>query len=147
MYLSFPFFVCKIWTKFRQYYNYWEIVEERKEKKNAGMRPLLMSTPKVRKRAEYMTTNSENYIDLAKRLYTESKAKLNHKRTQCKHLVAQNQVLKIALVSLILVLITIIAMFLLFIINCNLSVTYWRQMDPNHAKCCCLTQWIPPVCT
>ena len=55
-----------------------------------------------------MTTNSENYIDLAKRLYTESKAKLNHKRAQCKQLVAQNQVLKIALVSLVLLLITII---------------------------------------
>ena len=86
------------------------------------MRPLLMSTPKVRKRAEYMTTNSENYIDLAKRLYTESKAKLNHKRAQCKQLVAQNQVLKIALVSLVLVLITILALFLLFIIHCVMQI-------------------------
>ena len=81
-----------------------------------------MSTPKVRKRAEYTTTDSENYIDLAKRLYTEAKAKLNHKRAQCKQLVAQNQVLKLALVSLVLLLITVIAMFLLLSIYCIVQI-------------------------
>ena len=75
------------------------------------MRPLLMSTPKVKRETDKRyaatttttTTDTDNYIHLAARLYAQAKDELRVKRDKCKQLVRRVTQLNVLLITALLV--------------------------------------------